>query len=366
MKAARTLPVIGLVLLMGAAQAQQAPPTPLLNNANALTLYGRTVQLIESTMVAVPDLSRAGAPMLEAARQELKNLRLTPANALMTYNFLTDVRVYLALSDAIPKPVPFPEEGQRQFNELRDSMNRMDAHFRALIELKDRQLRNPDPDNLTRYAELDSRVGPPAPDKPRVVFLGDSITDGWRLNEYFPDRDFVNRGIGGQISGQMLGRMKQDVTDLHPAAVLILAGTNDIARGISLTTIESNLTQIADLADLHKIKVILATVTPISDYHKDVNPTYEMTRLRPPTLIRSLNTWIQGFCTQRNYTFLDYYSDMVDASGFMKTDLADDGLHPNSKGYRIMAPLAMAAIDKTVTAAPAPKAKKRRFFMQSQ
>src|ERR1700687_2751129 len=120
-----------------------------------------------------------------------------------------------------------------------------------------------------RYMDDDSRVGPQKPGKPRVVFLGDSITDLWRLNEYFPDRDFVNRGISGQLASQMLGRMKADVTDLHPAAVVILAGTNDLARGITLTAIEDDYVMLADLATAAKVKMIFASLLPVSDYQKD-------------------------------------------------------------------------------------------------
>ena len=365
MKHSPTLLVLAFAAA-GALPAQGPAPSPLLNNQQALTLYTRSIQLIESTLFAVPDLQRVAAPLLENARQGLANIKSTPGNAAYTYNFLSNLRSYLVLSDSVSKPFPFPDEGQKQFTELRDSASRIESHFRALIDQKDRQLRNPDPDNLTRYAELDARVGPPQPGRPRVVFLGDSITDSWRLNEYFPDRDFVNRGISGQITSQMLGRMKPDVTDLHPAAVLILAGTNDLARGTTVGIIETNIAAVCDLADFHHIKVILSTVLPVSDYHKSENPAYEMTKLRPPESIRALNTWMQTFCAKRNYTFLDYYSELVDASGFLKADLANDGLHPNSAGYRIMAPLALAAINRTVAASPVQqKQKKRRLFMKS-
>ena len=350
--------VLTLVVVM-ALKAQS--PSALLNNNEALALYSHTLQLIDSTLVAVPELSRTGEPLLANAKQALDNLRVNAGNASFQYQILTNVRAYLALADAVPKPFPFPNEGQRQFTELRESFNRMESHFRSLIEQKDRQLRSPDPDNLGRYAEVGTRMGPPQVGKSRVVFLGDSITDGWRLNEYFPDRDFINRGISGQITDQMLARMKPDVMDLQPAAVLILAGTNDIARGIPLSTIESNFSLICDLADYSKIKVILATVLPVSDYHKEAaHPNYEMTRFRPPSQIRELNSWMQTFCGQRSYTFLDYYSDMVDASGQMKSELADDGLHPNGAGYRVMAPLALDAINKTVTDDKKPLKQKRR------
>jgi acyl-CoA thioesterase-1 len=182
------------------------------------------------------------------------------------------------------------------------------------------------------------------------------------LNEYFADRDFLNRGISGQITGQMLGRMESDVIKLKPAVMLVLGGTNDIARGVPVSTIEDNLTAIADLADFHQIKLILASVLPVSDYHEDVNPNYEMTRTRPPATIRTLNDWIKSFCARRDFTYLDYYSQMVDTDGYLKADIADDGLHPNSVGYRIMAPLALAAIDKVIAVTPAQKPKKHRLF----
>lgn len=344
--------------------AQQTPPDRALLTAKVeLESYQRAIQLMESTTVAIPELARAGAPLIENARQALTVLRTNAADAGLNYTFLTNLRAYLSLADAVPKPFPFPEEEQKQIHELRDLLVRTETHFRALIELKDRQLRNPDRDNLARYAEPDSRVAPPQPDKPRVVFLGDSITDGWRLNEYFPERDFINRGISGQITGQMLGRMESDVIKLQPTAVLLLGGTNDIARGVPLPAIENNLLAIADLADFYKIKVILASVLPVSDYHKDVNPNYEMTRTRPPETIVALNDWIKNMCARREYVYLDYYSALLDPAGFMKADFAEDGLHPNSTGYRVMAPLALAAIEKAL-AAPAPpkQQKKHRLF----
>src|SRR5207237_853247 len=129
---------------------------------------------------------------------------------------------------------PFPQEATRQLAELRDNLNRFDVHFRALLDQRESQLRTADRDNLRRYHDANGQLAPPRAGKHRVVFFGDSITDSWRLNEYFPDEDYVNRGISGQITGQMLGRFKADVVDLKPEAVLILAGTNDLARGTSL------------------------------------------------------------------------------------------------------------------------------------
>jgi lysophospholipase L1-like esterase len=324
-----------------------------LRNKDAFDLYGRAVQLMQS----VPDLSRAGGPIVENARAAVSTLRsLGRQDAGVTYSFLTSVRAFLLLADALPKPDSFPEETARQLAELRDTVDRAEANFRALLEAKEAQLRDPDRDNLRRYADANAKLPAPQPGRSRVVFLGDSITDGWRLNEYFPERDFVNRGISGQITGEMLGRMEADVIDLKPEAVLILAGTNDIARGVSLAAIENNLAMIAELAEYHKIKPLIASVLPVSDYHKDQNPAFEMGRTHPPQTIHALNEWIRSFCRERNLLYVDYYAATVDANGFLKADLADDGLHPNGAGYRVMAPVALAAIDKAV----APAGKRRR------
>ncbi len=293
MKAIVAAALLGLSLLPGI-EAQQSA---LLNSQAANQLFGRTVQLMESTSVSVPGLVRAGAPVLENAHQALITLENAPGqNSALTYTFLSNVRGYLALADSVPKPFPFPDQARQQFAELRESVDRIESHLRALLELKETQVRSSDRDNLGRYAEANQKLGPPDAASPRVVFLGDSITDGWRLNEYFADRNFVNRGIGGQITGEMLGRMKADVIDLKPAAVLILAGTNDIARGVAFRTIQDNLTMIAELAGAHKIKVLFASVLPVSDYHKDKNPRFEMTKVRQPKVIENLNFWLKDFC----------------------------------------------------------------------
>ena len=227
--------------------------------------------------VAVPDLQRAAAPIVESAKQSCTVLEAKPSTTQPVFSLMNSVRAYLTLSDAVPKPFPFPEAAQKQLTELRDDETRLDSHFRALLDSKEARLANPDRDNLKRYAEDNRKLPPADPNKPRVVFFGDSITDFWHLNEYFPDRNFVNRGISGQITGEMLGRMKADVIDLRPSAVVILAGTNDLARGIPLTAIEDNLLTIADLCDTYKIKVIFASVLPVSDYHKADNKSYERT-----------------------------------------------------------------------------------------
>lgn len=353
---------IPLLALACGATALMAQERALLTTPQYNELYTRTLQLMDSTMSAVPGLARAAAPVMENARQAVSNLKIAPTQPYspMHLEIVRNVRAYLALADTLPKPFPFPTEAKRQFAELREAVERAETSFAAMLETKEAQIRTPDRDNLNRYAEANSRLGPPTAGKPRVVFLGDSITDGWRLNEYFPDHDFVNRGISGQITSQMLGRMKADVITLKPDAVVLLGGTNDLARGIPVSAITGNIEMIAELCAYNKIKLIIASVLPVSDYHMHVNPAFEMSKRRPPAQIEAINTWARAYAGQHNLGFLDYHAAMRDERGMLKAELADDGLHPNAAGYRIMAPLAQAAIDANIKSA-APAAKKKRF-----
>lgn len=325
-----------------------------MTNAQMNTFCSRVVQLMDAGGVVVPDLQRAAAPIVESARQDCNLLDSRPGISQPVYALLNSLRAYLTLSDAVPKPYPFPEAAAKQLTELHDDEARLDAYFRAVLDAKEARLATPDRDNLKRYAEDNRKLPLPDPSKPRVIFFGDSITDFWRLNQYFPGRNFINRGISGQITGEMLGRLKADVIDLRPSAVVILAGTNDLARGIPLTAIEDNLLMMADLCDTYRIKVIFASLLPVSDYHKAENKSYERTITRPPVFIKALNEWIESVCANRHHIYLNYYAAMVDSNGEMTKDLSDDGLHPNEKGYRVMAPLVLAAIDKALPARQAP------------
>jgi lysophospholipase L1-like esterase len=199
---------------------------------------------------------------------------------------------------------------------------------------------------IGRYHADDEDLIRRAPDAHRVVFLGDSITDGWELAQFFPGKPYVNRGISGQTTPQMLVRMYPDVIDLRPAAMIILAGTNDIARNTgpeTLTMIEENFQAMAELARAHQIKVILCLLTPISDYTQ-----HKQTDHRPPADILKLNAWLKDYAAKTNATVADYYSALVDDKGMMKEGYSDDGLHPNAKGYQLLAPVAQAAIDKAL------------------
>jgi lysophospholipase L1-like esterase len=352
--------VAPLFLIAAAACAQQsAAPAPApvsqtgqtpLSQKDADQLATRMLQLMESTAVATPGLVQASDPLKQNTQLTLAAMQRTPLNAALTYQFLTEVKAYLALADSIPRPSPFPAAADQQYAELRDSLGRIERHFAAMLQTQNQvvEKRDSDPDNLKRYADADSKLPPPAKAMPRVIFLGDSITDGWRLNEYFTGRDFVNRGIGGQTTIQMLARFRQDVVPLSPKIVVILAGTNDIAAGISATQIEENLATMGELAKAHGIKSVFASILPVSDYHKDADPAYQMTINRPPATIQAINRWIQSYCLSQGVPYMDYYTAMVDPSGHMQADLSDDGLHPNAKGYRVMSPVALDVIGRAL------------------
>ncbi|MEP7352946.1 MAG: GDSL-type esterase/lipase family protein [Acidobacteriota bacterium] len=347
----RSLLVVGcLVLTVGLCSAQSqaasAAPSAQLSGGDTNRLCARIVQLMEAGGVALPDLQRAAVPIVANIRQACQQVEVHPGAGQATFSLLNNVRAYLDLSDAIPKPYPFPEVARDQFREVRDAWTRLDAHFRALLETKDTDLVSPDPDNLSRFRE-DNRLLPAAKTNGRrVVFLGDSTLGEWRLNQYFPAEDFINRGIGGQRTGQLLARMKSDVIDLHPEAVVIGGGAIDLTRNIPLTAIEDNYLLIAELAAANNIKIIFTSVLPVNDYLKAQNPAFERTPSHPATFIRALNDWMRALCNRPGYTFVDFTPVVSDASGVLMEDASDDGLLPNSKGYRLMAPLIAQGVER--------------------
>jgi lysophospholipase L1-like esterase len=199
---------------------------------------------------------------------------------------------------------------------------------------------------LGRYYDDDLRLEKMPEVKGRVVFLGDSITDGWDLAKDFPGKPYVNRGISGQTTPQMLVRLYPDVIRLHPAAMVILAGTNDIAGNTgpeTLETMENNFRAICELAESRGIKIILCLLTPVSDYTKS-----KQTEHRPPTDIVRFNQWLQSLAPDLHAAIADYYSALVDDKAMLREGYSEDGLHPNARGYEIMAPIAESAIEKAL------------------
>lgn len=194
---------------------------------------------------------------------------------------------------------------------------------------------------LGRYRAADLEL--PGMEEGRVVFYGDSITDAWVKDggKFFPGKPYVNRGISGQTTPQMLVRFRQDVVDLHPEAVVILAGTNDIAGNTgpsTLAMIEDNFRSMTEIAKANGIRVILASVLPAAKY------PWRPSVADPAPKIQDLNAWLKSYCAQEKLTYLDYWSAMAGPDGGMKPGISIDGVHPNAKGYAIMEPLAEAAL----------------------
>jgi lysophospholipase L1-like esterase len=202
---------------------------------------------------------------------------------------------------------------------------------------------------LARFKDADLALAQPAAGEKRVVFMGDSITQGWKIegpDGYFAGKPYVNRGISGQTTPQMVLRFRQDVIDLKPAVVVILAGINDIAGNTgpeTLEQIEGNLTSMAELASANHIRVVLCSVMPAFDF-----PWHP--GLTPAPKVVALNAWIKDYAAANRHVYVDYHSAMKDERDGLPATLSKDGVHPTAAGYAIMAPLAEAGIEKALEA----------------
>jgi lysophospholipase L1-like esterase len=203
---------------------------------------------------------------------------------------------------------------------------------------------------LARYRAANAALPPPAAGENRVVFFGDSITEFWPMAVSFPGKTYLNRGISGQTTRQMLVRFRQDVLALGAKVVVILAGTNDLAGNTgpeTLEEMEGHLASMVELAHAHGVRVVLSSVLPVHNY----TPQSELAfPLRPPAQIAAINSWLKPFAAEHRCVYLDYAAAMTDPQGLLQRDLAADGLHPNKAGYAIMAPLAEAAIAAALAA----------------
>jgi lysophospholipase L1-like esterase len=210
----------------------------------------------------------------------------------------------------------------------------------------DEQVRN-DFGWLAKFREADLALGAPAKGEDRVVFMGDSITEGWHFtgpNGSFPGKPYINRGISGQTTPQMLVRFRQDVIALKPKVVVILAGTNDIAGNTGPMTIEQtedDLASMADLAAANHIRAVLCSVLPAFDYPWKRG-------LEPAPKILAINAWLKALSAEKGYVYVDYHSAMKDGRDGLPANLSADGVHPMPAGYAVMTPLVEVGIAKAL------------------
>jgi len=203
---------------------------------------------------------------------------------------------------------------------------------------------------LNRYREENSSIKPPENNEKRVVFMGNSITEGWKKSrpDFFSMNPYICRGISGQTTPQMLIRFRQDVISLQPKVVVILSGTNDIAGNTGPSTlemIENNLASMAELAHANGIRVVLSSVLPVLDYPWKKG-------LEPAEKIVSLNVWIKSYCEKKGFIYLDYFTPMANEKHGMKAELTTDGVHCTVAGYQVMEPLAQEAIKQALRHKP--------------
>jgi lysophospholipase L1-like esterase len=253
--------------------------------------------------------------------QEMNNPRLA-SSFLLTFLFLSFLsQAQILQTSSVP---------------LEKTIEQLQKENEQLLRIKN------DWPNFARYREANEKLGLPTANENRVVFMGNSITDGWirASPEFFAGKAYVDRGISGQTTPQMLVRFRADVINLKPKVVLILGGTNDIAGNTGLSTlemIEDNLASMAELGKANGIKVILCSILPVYDYPWKPG-------LEPAEKIVTVNKWIQEYAAKNGCDYLDYFSAVVDNRKGMKTEYSKDGVHPNKEGYKVMEVLAEAAI----------------------
>jgi acyl-CoA thioesterase-1 len=262
---------------------------------------------------------------------QIRFFSVNAALSVITLLFVTPAKAQTRQPTAPPAPPSVSAE-------LTDAAGRVAQMERTLADWP----------NLAKYRDANAALPLPVTSEMRVVFMGDSITEGWAKidPDYFASHPaYVDRGISGQTTPQMLVRFRQDVIGLHPAVVVILAGTNDIAGNTGPTTteaIEQNLQSMAELARVSGIRVVLSSVLPVFDYPWRPG-------LQPVPKIAALNSWMKDYCAKMGCVYLDYFSAMADERQGLPTATSSDGVHPNKAGFAIMEPLADKAVAQALS-----------------
>ncbi len=231
-----------------------------------------------------------------------------------------------------------------------DDMAKFEAEFQAWRASRAQALQD-DFGQLRYYRDANSAIPSPDPGQGRVVFFGDSITEGWPLGVYFPGKPYINRGISAQTTSQMLIRFRQDAVALKPRVIVILAGANDLNGNtgvISIEDIESNFAAMAEIARGNGIRVIFSSLLPPP--HEETPQSRYNLHKHPPEKTAALNGWLQGYSAANGLRFVDYFAAMNDGSGLIRRELSEDGVHPTAAGYSVMAVVAQAAIDSALRA----------------
>jgi len=219
------------------------------------------------------------------------------------------------------------------------------------VEIQRLKARLADWANLNRYKDADAALAPAAGGEKRVVFMGDSLTDDWGRGDgpaFFPGKPYINRGISGQTTPQMVLRFQQDVVALHPSAVVLLGGTNDVAGNTGPETIEmieNNIRSMAEMAEANGIKMILCSELPALQY--PWNKTVE-----PAPILLELSAWEKQYAVKHGLGYVDYYSALVGPDGSYKPGLSKEGVHPTAEGYEVMTPVVEKVIEQELGAAP--------------
>ncbi len=251
----------------------------------------------------------------------MKSLKLVPAVIILM------LTCSIAVSAQKNAPTPTPEQQE------------------AWKKAEEERLHN-DWANLARFRDDNIKIGLPAAGEKRIVFMGNSITEGWIRTDpdFFAGKPYVNRGISGQTTPQMLVRFRPDVINLRPAVIVILAGINDIAGNTGPSTlemIEDNIASMADLAKSNGVTVVLSSVLPAFDFPWRPG-------MQPAEKVVQLNVWIKNYAEKNGCIYLDYFTPMADERHGLRAELTFDGVHPNLAGYKVMEPLVESAIQKAL------------------